>query len=181
MSASSAQRPEQRLLNRRLFLCERTSFRAPKVLDAFQNIRISEKTQSSNVCTRCAHAPAPPRPIPTAGIRFSFIKTKCYCAQWTVQLLNCPAQIIVDRCICHCVHCTAPPPSYFWLFGIRIEVCTLLRNDFAAVIQKGSFLTLLSVEVKVRAFSFHSSFRKQPRYVMILLRLLSGLKNLSIL
>lgn len=97
------------------------------------------------------------RALPTAGIRFSFIKTKCYCAQWTVQLLNCPAQIIVDRCICHCVHCTVPP-SYFWLFRIRIEVCTLLRNDFAAIIQKGSFLTLLSVEVKVRAFSFTPPF-----------------------
>ena len=118
MSAGSTQRPEKRLLNRRLFLCERTSFRAPKVLDAFQNIRMSEKAQSSNVCTRCAHAPTP---LPTAGIRFSCIKTKCYCAQWTVQLLNYPAQIIVDRCICHCVQCTVLP-SYFWLFGIRIEV-----------------------------------------------------------
>ena len=33
-----------------------------------------------------------------------------------------------------------------------------LRNDFAAIIQKGSFLTLLSVEVNIRAFSFTPPF-----------------------
>ena len=180
MSASSAQRPEQRLLNRRLFLCERTSFRAPKVLDAFQNIRISEKTQSSNVCTRCAHAPAPPRPIPTAGIRFSFIKTKCYCAQWTVQLLNCPAQIIVDRCICHCVpvHCTT---FIFLTFRNQDRSVYSTKKWFCRRYTKRELSYFTFRWSKSKSFLFHSSFRKQPRNVMILLRLLSGLKNLSIL
>ena len=181
MSASSAQRPEQRLLNRRLFLCERTSFRAPKVLDAFQNIRMSEKAQSSNVCAKCAHAPAAPRPTYSRHPFFF------YQNQMLLRTVNGTIVKLSGANNCWQMHlplCTLHCTTTFIFLTFRNQdrsMYSILRNDFAAVIQKGSFLTLLSVEVKVRAFSFHSSFRKQPRYVMILLRLLSGLKNLSIL
>ena len=156
MSASSAQKPERRLLNRRLFLCERTSFRAPKVLDAFQNIRMSEKAQSSNVCTRCAHAPTP---LPTAGIRFSFIKTKCYCAQWTVQLLNCPAQIIVDRCICHCVHCTTVYAFIFLTFQNQDRSMYSTKKWFCRHYTKRELSYFTFRRSKSKSFLFHSSFR----------------------
>ena len=51
------------------------------------------------------------------------------------------------------VHCTT-----FIFLIFRNQDRSRLRNDFAAIIQKGSFLTLLSVEVKVRAFSFAPPF-----------------------
>ena len=180
MSASSAQRPEKRLLNRRLFLCERTSFRAPKVLDAFQNIRISEKTQSSNVCARCAHAPAAPRPTYSRHPFFlhqnqMLLRT----VNGTIVKLsganNC-WQMHLPLCTLHCT-----TTFIFLTFQNQDRSMYSTKKLFCRHNTKRELSYFTFRRSKSKSFLFSLLLSQQPRYVMILLRLLSGLKNLSIL